>query len=208
MQATTDAWKWSENFVEWRGSMWGSCSLSIFSAWTTKALSLFKAKKEGSILCFERITRLICIGWVVVCLLFIYFRIFRASGRISTRRKFSSIRAEVIFVNGDEAKKLVNEEGYKILDVRDKTQFERAHIKSCYHVPFFIENNDNDVGVKHSIFSLVFLKFFCKSSHVLLHNTYFIFCTSCRNNYKKNSAQQFLGLVLWPSIHKTEPRFH
>ncbi|XP_078170891.1 rhodanese/Cell cycle control phosphatase superfamily protein [Carex rostrata] len=72
-------------------------------------------------------------------------RIFRASGRISTRRKFSSIRAEVIFVNGDEAKKLVNE-GYKILDVRDKTQFERAHIKSCYHVPFFIENNDNDVG--------------------------------------------------------------
>ncbi|KAF3325915.1 rhodanese-like domain-containing protein 9 [Carex littledalei] len=73
-------------------------------------------------------------------------RISRASGRISTRRQYSSIRAEVIFVNGDEAKKLVNEEGYKILDVRDNTQFERAHIKSCYHVPFFIENNDNDVG--------------------------------------------------------------
>lgn len=56
------------------------------------------------------------------------------------------IRSEVNFVNADEAKKLVAEEGYAVLDVRDKTQFERAHIKSCSHVPLFIENNDNDFG--------------------------------------------------------------
>lgn len=56
------------------------------------------------------------------------------------------IRAEVNFVNPDEAKKLVTDEGYAVLDVRDKTQYERAHIKSCYHVPLFIENQDNDFG--------------------------------------------------------------
>lgn len=56
------------------------------------------------------------------------------------------ITSEVNFVNSDEAKKLVAEEGYAVLDVRDKTQFERAHIKSCSHVPLFIENNDSDFG--------------------------------------------------------------
>lgn len=56
------------------------------------------------------------------------------------------IRAEVNFVNPDEAKKLVTDEGYAVLDVRDKTQYERAHIKSCYHVPLFIENQDSDFG--------------------------------------------------------------
>ncbi|KAJ6741887.1 RHODANESE-LIKE DOMAIN-CONTAINING PROTEIN 9 CHLOROPLASTIC [Salix viminalis] len=56
------------------------------------------------------------------------------------------IRAEVDFVNSDEAKKLVTDEGYVVLDVRDRTQYERAHIKSCYHVPLFIENQDNDFG--------------------------------------------------------------
>ena len=50
------------------------------------------------------------------------------------------------FVNPDEAKKLVTDEGYVVLDVRDRTQYERAHIKSCYHVPLFIENQDNDFG--------------------------------------------------------------
>jgi Rhodanese-like domain len=87
-----------------------------------------------------------------VCLLFTNSRISRVSGSISTRRKPISIQAELLFVNGDEAKKLVNKEGYKILDVRDKTQFKRAHIKSCYHIPLFIENNDNDLGVKPYIF--------------------------------------------------------
>ncbi|GAB4851552.1 Rhodanese-like domain-containing protein 9, chloroplastic [Ancistrocladus abbreviatus] len=59
-------------------------------------------------------------------------------------KKFQT-RAEVNYVNAEEAKKLVAE-GYAVVDVRDKTQFERAHIKSCYHVPLFIENQDNDFG--------------------------------------------------------------
>ncbi|GKV25793.1 hypothetical protein SLEP1_g35185 [Rubroshorea leprosula] len=58
----------------------------------------------------------------------------------------SRIRAEVNFVNAEEAKKLIAVDGYAIVDVRDKSQFERAHIKSCYHVPLFIENQDNDFG--------------------------------------------------------------
>nr|AKM76370.1 rhodanese/cell cycle control phosphatase superfamily protein [Erodium chrysanthum] len=56
------------------------------------------------------------------------------------------IRAEVKYVNAEEAKQLVSTEGYSIVDVRDTSQFARAHIKSCYHVPLFIENKDNDVG--------------------------------------------------------------
>ncbi|KAB2608134.1 rhodanese-like domain-containing protein 9 [Pyrus ussuriensis x Pyrus communis] len=61
------------------------------------------------------------------------------------RRKFS-IRAEVDFVSAEEAKELVAVEGYTVIDVRDKSQYERAHIKSCHHVPLFIENQDNDFG--------------------------------------------------------------
>lgn len=66
----------------------------------------------------------------------------------SFRQRCLSLRitAEINYVNADDAKKLVAEEGYAIVDVRDKTQFERAHIKSCYHVPLFIENKDNDPG--------------------------------------------------------------
>nr|KJB16343.1 hypothetical protein B456_002G225000 [Gossypium raimondii]KJB16344.1 hypothetical protein B456_002G225000 [Gossypium raimondii] len=62
------------------------------------------------------------------------------------RRRNLSIRAEVNFVNAEEAKKLIAVEGYAVVDVRDKSQFDRAHIKSCYHVPLFIENTDNDPG--------------------------------------------------------------
>lgn len=51
------------------------------------------------------------------------------------------------FVDSDEAKKLIAVDGYAVVDVRDKTQFERAHIKNCYHVPLFIQNNDNDLGM-------------------------------------------------------------
>ncbi|KAH9618049.1 hypothetical protein KSS87_020841 [Heliosperma pusillum] len=75
---------------------------------------------------------------------------FSVCGRVtllkrSFRQRCFSIRAEVEYVNADEAKELVAE-GYAIVDIRDKTQFERAHIKSCYHAPFFIENQDNDPG--------------------------------------------------------------
>ncbi|KAH6767832.1 Rhodanese/Cell cycle control phosphatase superfamily protein [Perilla frutescens var. hirtella] len=62
------------------------------------------------------------------------------------RRRSLVIKAEVSFVDSDEAKKLIAVDGYAVVDVRDKTQFERAHIKNCYHVPLFIENNDNDIG--------------------------------------------------------------
>lgn len=62
------------------------------------------------------------------------------------QRRNAVVRAEVRFVNGDEAKRLVVEEGYTILDIRDKTQYDRAHIKSCSHVPLFVENKDNDLG--------------------------------------------------------------
>ncbi|XP_068643068.1 rhodanese-like domain-containing protein 9, chloroplastic [Aristolochia californica] len=61
-------------------------------------------------------------------------------------RRSLRIRAEVNFVNVEDAKRLVKDEGYVVLDVRDKRQFERARIKSCYHVPLFIENQDNDIG--------------------------------------------------------------
>ncbi|XP_027348969.1 rhodanese-like domain-containing protein 9, chloroplastic [Abrus precatorius] len=61
-------------------------------------------------------------------------------------RRRLTIQAEVNYVNAEKAKELLEVDGYVVLDVRDKTQFERAHIKSCYHVPLFIENKDNDPG--------------------------------------------------------------
>ncbi|CAL1371052.1 unnamed protein product [Linum trigynum] len=70
----------------------------------------------------------------------------RTAWKPSRWRNANGIRAEVKFVKPDEVKKLVTEEGYAVVDVRDRTQFERARIKSCYHVPLFIENKDNDFG--------------------------------------------------------------
>ncbi|XP_077215115.1 rhodanese/Cell cycle control phosphatase superfamily protein isoform X2 [Tasmannia lanceolata] len=64
----------------------------------------------------------------------------------SFNKRCMKIRAEVNFVNGEEAKRLIGEEGYTVLDVRDRTQYDRARIKSCYHVPLFVENKDNDLG--------------------------------------------------------------
>ncbi|KAJ1396019.1 Rhodanese-like domain [Sesbania bispinosa] len=66
-------------------------------------------------------------------------------GKLPGRRRLT-INAEVKFVNGEEAKELIAVDGYTVLDVRDRIQFERAHIKSCSHVPLFIENQDNDLG--------------------------------------------------------------
>ena len=63
------------------------------------------------------------------------------------RRKFT-IKAEIKFVTADDAKELVKVDGYNVLDVRDKSQYERAHIKTCYHVPLFVENTDNDPGME------------------------------------------------------------
>lgn len=66
----------------------------------------------------------------------------------SRRSCAAVVRAEVSFVDADEAKRLVGEEGYTVLDIRDRAQRERAHIKSSTHVPLFIENQDNDIGSK------------------------------------------------------------
>nr|CAB3453003.1 unnamed protein product [Digitaria exilis] len=46
----------------------------------------------------------------------------------------AAVRAEVSFVDADEAKRLVAEEGYTVLDIRDRTQRERAYIKSSTHL--------------------------------------------------------------------------
>ncbi|KAF6151823.1 hypothetical protein GIB67_010397 [Kingdonia uniflora] len=56
------------------------------------------------------------------------------------------IKAEVNFVNAEEAKNLIAVEGYAVLDIRDSSQYDRAHIKSCHHIPLFIKNDDNDLG--------------------------------------------------------------
>ncbi|EYU39913.1 hypothetical protein ABFS82_10G169800 [Erythranthe guttata] len=73
-----------------------------------------------------------------------------SQGRKLTGKQFKTrslaIRAEVDFVDSEEAKKLIAVEGYAVVDVRDRIQFERSHIKDCYHVPLFIENKDNDFG--------------------------------------------------------------
>lgn len=71
-------------------------------------------------------------------------------------RKNLKIRAEVNYVNAEEAKKLIAVDEYTILDVRDKFQYDRAHIKSCYHVPIFIENQDNDFG-KYTVYCSFFM---------------------------------------------------
>ncbi|KAF7818969.1 rhodanese-like domain-containing protein 9, chloroplastic [Senna tora] len=68
------------------------------------------------------------------------------NARTMPGRTSMTIKAELKYVNAEEAKELIAVEGYTVLDVRDKTQFDRAHIKSCYHVPLFIENQDNDLG--------------------------------------------------------------
>ncbi|MFS7900518.1 putative Rhodanese-like domain-containing protein [Helianthus anomalus] len=73
---------------------------------------------------------------------------FNDGRRARVLSKSLRINAEISYVNGEEAKRLVAEEGYTIVDVRDRIQYERAHIKSCRHVPLFVENKDNDPGMK------------------------------------------------------------
>ena len=100
---------------------------------------------------------------VVLCCVFSNFRtswlVETHSGRTMPgkplRRRNLNIKAEVNYVNAEEAKKLIAGEGYTILDVRDKSQYDRAHIKSCYHVPLFVENQDNDFGIAFFLFMCV-----------------------------------------------------
>ena len=53
-------------------------------------------------------------------------------------------------MNIDEAKKAVDSEGFKVVDVRDGTQFERSHIANAVHVPLFVVNEDTDIGERHA----------------------------------------------------------
>ncbi|KAI3678146.1 hypothetical protein L6452_37427 [Arctium lappa] len=70
----------------------------------------------------------------------------RRGGTTRMLRSNLRISAEIDYISAEEAKRLIAEEGYSIVDVRDRTQYDRAHIKSCTHVPLFIENQDNDPG--------------------------------------------------------------
>ncbi|KAK2998087.1 hypothetical protein RJ639_024886 [Escallonia herrerae] len=65
-------------------------------------------------------------------------------GTVTTRpirRRNLGIKAEVNYVNAEEAKKLIAVEGYAILDVRDNTQYNRAHIKECTIINRQLHNN-------------------------------------------------------------------
>lgn len=114
---------------------------------------------------------------VVLCCVFSNFRtswlVETHSGRTMPgkplRRRNLNIKAEVNYVNAEEAKKLIAGEGYTILDVRDKSQYDRAHIKSCYHVPLFVENQDNDFGIAFFLFMCV-----CVCVFLLIHYLEFI----------------------------------
>jgi len=56
------------------------------------------------------------------------------------------VRAETQYLTkAEEAKGLV-EQGYTVLDVRDPTQFVRAHVTGSVHIPFFIVNEDQDLS--------------------------------------------------------------
>ncbi|KAG6414096.1 hypothetical protein SASPL_126814 [Salvia splendens] len=93
-----------------------------------------------------------------------------ATKRPQLHVKRSVTKAEVSFVDSDEAKKLIAVDGYAVIDVRDRTQFERAHIKNCYHVPLFIQNNDNDLGMNDNKEKRAqqFLRLFSSESSKLL----------------------------------------
>ncbi|CAM6106493.1 unnamed protein product [Calypogeia fissa] len=54
--------------------------------------------------------------------------------------------AAVKYVTAEEAKELVDEDGYTIVDIRDQVQYERAHIPTAVHIPYFIKNEDMDIS--------------------------------------------------------------
>lgn len=50
------------------------------------------------------------------------------------------------YLDQEEAKKMVSEEGYTVVDIRDGSQYDRSHIAKSVHVPLFIANEDMDPG--------------------------------------------------------------
>jgi len=65
---------------------------------------------------------------------------------ISDAPVVNEARAGVQYLNADEAKKAVTEEGYNIIDIRDASQYARSHIPKSVHVPLFIANEGTDPG--------------------------------------------------------------
>lgn len=125
----------------------------------------------------------------------------RAISGTPIRRRNLSIRAEVNFVNAEEAKKLIEAEGYAILDIRDKYQFDRAHIKSCCHVPLFIENKDNDPS---KIFYTHFLFRVCLPFEIAINSLFF----SCADTIiKRTLHNNFSGLFYGLPFTKPNPEF-
>lgn len=112
------------------------------------------------------------------------------------RRRALGIRAEVSFVNAEEAKKLIADEGYTILDVRDKSQYGRAHIKSCFHVPLFIENQDKDLGNDYFLVTTQFYMYLiCSLSSFISINISFLGAgTIVKRTLHNNFAGLFFGL--------------
>lgn len=55
-------------------------------------------------------------------------------------------RAGVQYVDAEEAKQMASEGGYQIIDIRDASQYDRAHITNSTHVPLFIANEAMDPG--------------------------------------------------------------
>lgn len=59
------------------------------------------------------------------------------------------------YLDQEEAKKMVSEEGYTVVDIRDGSQYDRSHIAKSVHVPLFIANEDMDPGITNCTCPLI-----------------------------------------------------
>eukprot|EP00850_Spirogloea_muscicola_P010523 SM000062S19909 [mRNA] locus=s62:312605:314211:+ [translate_table: standard] len=67
-------------------------------------------------------------------------------GSTSSTDVYSSSDSKLQYVKPDVAKKLVDTEGYTVVDIRDERQYKKAHIVNSEHIPLFVENTDSDVA--------------------------------------------------------------
>lgn len=127
------------------------------------------------------------------------------------RRRNLEIKAVVNYVSAKEAKELIAVDGFTVLDVRDVKQFDRAHIKSCHHVPLFIENKDNDLGksllsfkivVLVQVFNYLLFPFCCKNRNYLRFK-----CYGAGTIIKRQAHNNFAGLFYGLAFTKLNPDF-
>ncbi|KAG6529098.1 hypothetical protein ZIOFF_011292 [Zingiber officinale] len=124
------------------------------------------------------------------------------------KRAPAAVRGEVRYVNGDEAKKLVSEEGFKILDVRDRIQYERAHVAGpCYHVPLFIENKDNDIGTWCPNRRCCSSSFVFPSQFAPIHLPFVALVLPLGTIIKRQVHNNFAGLFFGLAFTKPNPDF-